>query len=416
MEPGGAGGGAEGELVENTSMKPLSGIRVIDLTQILQGPYCAFLMAMAGAEVIKVEPLSGDRTRRFTVSKVPPVSFAMLNSNKKSVTLDLRSARGKEILKALVKDADVLLENYAPGVMDRLGVGYAVLKEINPRLIYATGTGYGISGPDRDLLAMDHTIQADGGLMSVTGERGGPPARAGGTPVDVLGGIHMHAGVMQALIGRANTGKGTLVETAMIEALYFVLTGEIAAYYRTGRLSERRGDKSPSQRIPYSRYLCKDGGYMVLMAAAETHWDNVLTVIGREDLTGHPDYNSDIKRGAREHEINGMIEAWTQQRTRDEAIAAMRAHRIPVSPVRDVAEVMNDPHMHQRGMLKRMHHPDLGDIVLPQSPIHLSAYEMPAVRFYPELGEHNREVLGGLLGMSDAEIDTLEAEDVILRR
>ncbi len=416
MGPRGAGGGVEGELTSmSADIKPLSGIRVIDLTQILQGPYCAFLMAMAGAEVIKIEPLTGDRTRRYTVSKVPPVSFAMLNSNKKSVTLNLRSVRGKEILKALVKDADVLLENYAPGVMDRLGVGYAVLKDINPRLIYATGTGYGITGPDRDLLAMDHTIQADGGLMSVTGERGGPPARAGGTPVDVLGGIHMHAGVMQALLGRAKTGKGTLVETAMIEALYFVLTGEIAAYYRTGKLSQRRGDKSPSQRIPYSRYLCSDGGYMVLMAVAETHWDNVLTVIGRTDLKGHPDYNSDTRRGAREQEINDMIEAWTRQRTRDEAIAEMRAHRIPVAPVRNVAEVMNDPHMHQRGMLKHLHHPDLGDIVLPQSPIHLSAYDMPEVQFYPGLGEHNREVLGGLLGMSDVEMGALAAAGVILQ-
>ncbi len=398
------------------TLKPLSGIRVIDLTQILQGPYCGFLMAMAGAEVIKVEPLTGDRTRRYAESKVPPLSFAMLNSNKKSITLDLRAARGKEILKALVKDADVLLENYAPGVMDRLGVGYAVLKEINPRLIYATGTGYGISGPDRDLLAMDHTIQADGGLMSVTGERGGPPARAGGTPADVLGGIHLHAGVMQALIGRANTGKGTLVESAMIESLYFVLTGEIAAYHRTGKLAPRRGDKSPSLRIPYSRYRCQDGGYIVLMAVAESHWDSVLTVIGHEDLKGHPDYNTEKKRGAREQEINDMIETWTRQRTRDEAIAAMRSQRIPVSPVRNVAEVMNDVHMHQRGMLKRMQHPQLGDIVLPQSPIHLSAYEMPALQFYPELGEHNREVLGGLLGMRDGEIDALEEAGVILKR
>src|SRR5688572_30873802 len=395
---------------------PLTGIRVIDLTQILQGPYCAFLMAMAGAEVIKVEPLTGDRTRRRAESKVPPVSFAMLNSNKKSVTLDLRSARGKEILKALVKDADVLLENYAPGVMDRLGLGYSVLKEINPRLIYATGTGYGITGPARDRLAMDHTIQADGGLMSVTGERGGPPARAGGTPVDVLGGIHLHAGVMQALLGREKTGKGTLVESAMIEAMYFVFTGEIASYYRTGKLAPRRGDKSPSLRVPYSRYLCKDGRYLVIMVVAEAHWDNLLMVIGREDLKGHTDYNSDTKRGAREQEINGMIESWTKQRTRDEAVAELRARRIPVSPVRDVAEVIHDPHMHQRGMLRKLHHAELGDVVLPRSPIRLSEYEMPELQFCPGLGEHNREVLTGQLGMSDAEIDALEAEGVIARQ
>ncbi len=395
------------------TQKPLSGIRVIDLTQILQGPYCAFLMAMAGAEIIKVEPLTGDRTRRHRDSRVPPVTFAMLNSNKKSLTLNLRTARGKEILKALVKDADVLLENYAPGVMDRLGLGYAVLKEINPRLIYATGTGYGISGPDRDFLAMDHTIQAAGGLMSITGERGGPPARAGGTPADVIGGIHMHAGVMQALLGREKTGKGTLVESAMVEAMYFVLAGDIASYYRHGKVPARRGDKSQSLHMPYSRYLCKDGRYMVLMAVAETHWDNILSVIGREDLKGHPDYNSDAKRTVREQEINGMIEAWTKQRPRDEAVATMRAHRIPVSPVRDVSEVMNDPHMHQRGMLKRMQHPDLGEVVLPRSPIRLSEYEMPGLQFYPQLGEHNHEVLGKLLGMSKADIAALEAEGVI---
>ena len=152
-------------------MQALTNIRVIDLTQIYQGPYCSFLMAMAGADVIKVEPLTGERTRRLNVSDVPPMNFAMLNSNKRSITLDLKNSKGVEILQALVKESDVLLENFAPGVMDRLGVGYETLKEINPRLIYASGTGYGLSGPDRDLLAMDHTVQADGGLMSTTGER-----------------------------------------------------------------------------------------------------------------------------------------------------------------------------------------------------------------------------------------------------
>lgn len=396
-------------------MLPLTGIRVIDLTQILQGPYCTLLMAMAGAEVIKIEPVTGERTRRRAESRVPPVSFAMLNSNKKSVTLDLRSPRGKEMLKALVRNADVLVENFAPGVMDRLGLGYAVLSELNPRLIYATGTGYGITGPDRDLLAMDHTIQADGGLMSVTGERGGPPARAGGTPVDVLGGIHLHAGVMQALLGRERTGKGTLVESAMIEGLYFALTGEISSYYRTGKLAPRRGDKSPSLRVPYSRYLCKDGRHLVIMAVSDAHWEKVLTAIGREDLKGHPDYATDVKRGAREQQINDMIEHWTKQRPRDEAVRALRGFRIPVSPVRDVAEVIDDPHMHERGMLRRKRHPDLGEVVLPRSPLRLSAYEMPELEFYPDLGEHNREVLRGILGMSDAAIDELEAEGVIAR-
>jgi CoA:oxalate CoA-transferase len=395
-------------------MQPLTGIRVIDLTQIYQGPYCSFLMAMAGADVIKVEPLTGERTRRRNVSNDPPMNFVMLNSNKRSVTLDLKHPKGVEILKALVKDADVLLENYAPGVMDRLGVGYDVLKEINPRLIYASGTGYGLSGPDRDQLAMDHTVQADGGLMSTTGERDGPPARAGGTPVDFLGGIHLHAGVMQALLGREKTGKGTLVESAMIEALYFVLTSQITNVHRTGKQAPRRGDKSGSQTSPYGRYLCKDGKYLVLTAVAESHWDRILTVIGREDLRGNPDYETRLKRYARDDEVNEIIEAWTRLQTRDDAIAALRREKVAAAPVRDVAEVMEDPHMHARGMLKHFQHPDLGDIVLPRSPINLSAYEMSEVEFCPDLGEHNREVLGGLLGMSAAEIDALEEEGVIL--
>ena len=395
-------------------MQALTNIRVIDLTQIYQGPYCSFLMAMAGADVIKVEPLTGERTRRLNVSDVPPMNFAMLNSNKRSITLDLKNSKGVEILQALVKESDVLLENFAPGVMDRLGVGYETLKEINPRLIYASGTGYGLSGPDRDLLAMDHTVQADGGLMSTTGERDGPPARAGGTPVDFLGGTHMHAGVMQAIIGREKTGKGTLVECAMIEALYFVLTSQITNVYSKGAQAPRRGDKSGSQTSPYGRYLCKDDKYLVLTAVAETHWERILTVIGREDLIGNPDFETRLKRYARDDEVNAMIEAWTRQLTRDEAISILRAKKIAAAPVRDVAEVMEDPHMHSRGMLQRFEHPDMGDIILPQSPINLSAYEMSGLEFYPQLGEHNREVLGGLLGISDSDIDILAKEGVIL--
>ena len=181
--------------------KPLAGIKVIDLTQIYQGPYAAFLFAMAGADVIKIEPVNGERLRGAGGAKTP-LSFAMLNSNKKSVTLNLRDEEGKKLLRKLVKDADVLLENYAPGVMDRLGVGWEDLKQINPQLVYGSGTGYGLSGPDRDLLAMDHTIQAASGVMSVTGDEDAPPSRAGGAPCDIMGGIHIYAGVLAALQGQ----------------------------------------------------------------------------------------------------------------------------------------------------------------------------------------------------------------------
>ena len=214
---------------------PLAGIRVLDLTQIFQGPYASFLMAMAGADVVKVEPPGGERLRQGSGADTT-LSFATLNSNKKSLAIDLKQPRGKALLKDMAAKADVLLENFAAGTMDRLGLGWEVMRKINPRLVYGSATGYGLTGPDRDLLAMDHTIQAASGMMSITGEAGGPPARAGGTPCDIMGGIHLYAGVLQALLGRERTGRGTLVEIAMIETMYFTLTSDLAAYHRTGAL------------------------------------------------------------------------------------------------------------------------------------------------------------------------------------
>ena len=391
-------------------MKPLSGIRVLDLTQIYQGPYAAFLMAMAGAEVVKVEPHDGDRIRRQ--SEKTPMAFAMLNSNKKSVTIDLKTERGKTLLKDMAKRADVLLENFAPGTMDRLGLGWSVMKEVNPRLIYASATGYGLSGPDRDQLAMDHTIQAACGLMSITGEAGGPPARAGGTPCDIMGGVHMYAGVLQALIGRQATGHGTLVETAMIEAMYFTLSSEFTAYHRTGQLSPRRGDKTPSITTPYGRYKCKNG-WIALMCVAETHWDRVLQVIGRDDLRGHPDYEGNFKRHPREAEINAMIEGRTMRHTRDEAFAAFRDAKVPVAPIRNIADIQQDPHLHARGMLRTMTHPELGDIVLPRSPIRLSDFESSDIEFFPEVGRDNDAVFADWLGLGETELAALARDRVI---
>lgn len=200
---------------------PLAGITVLDFGQIYQGPYCTMLMAKAGADVIKIEPPSGEPLRRRAPpGKTGTFAMAVLNANKRSITLNLKTARGKSFLMELVRRADVLLENFSPGTMDDLGVGYAVLAEINPRLIYATGTGFGISGPDRDALAMDFTVQAASGMMSITGTADGPPMKAGPTVVDFSGGIHLYAGIMTALYQRTITGRGQLVEVAMQEAVY----------------------------------------------------------------------------------------------------------------------------------------------------------------------------------------------------
>ncbi|MCG8548629.1 MAG: CoA transferase [Alphaproteobacteria bacterium] len=391
--------------------QPLEGTRILDLTQIYQGPYASFLMAMAGADVVKVEPPGGERMRQGSGPQTS-LSFATLNSNKRSVAVDLKHPKGKDLLKSMAKQADVLLENFAAGTMDRLGLGWDVMREINPRLIYGSATGYGLTGPDRDFLAMDHTIQAASGMMSITGEEGGPPARAGGTPSDIMGGVHLYAGILQALIGREKTGQGTLVEIAMVETMYFTLTSDLAAYHRTGTIPPRRGDKTPANTAPYGRYRCQDG-WIALICVSEAQWDRILEVVGREELIGNPDYGSRDKRHKREKEINAMIEGWCGDLARDEAVEIMRTNRVPVAPIKDLDDVRSDPHMHGRGMLNRFDHPDMGEIVLPRAPIRLSAYDAPAVRFYPDAGANNAEVLSEWLGMSDADIAALEEEKVI---
>jgi crotonobetainyl-CoA:carnitine CoA-transferase CaiB-like acyl-CoA transferase len=312
----------------------------------------------------------------------------------------------------MVADADVLLENFAPGVMDRLGVGWDALKQLNPRLIYGSGTGYGLSGPDRDQLAMDHTIQAASGIMSATGDADRPPARAGGAPCDIMGGVHMYAGVMSALVGRASTGKGTLVEVSMLESMYFTLCSELAAYHASGKVPERQSGRSPSGACPYGRYRCLDG-WIAVICVAEAHWHAIAQTIGREDLLENPEYDAAHKRKKREAEINEIIEAWSSQLTRDSAFAAMREARVPVAPVKTLDEVNVNPHLLARGMLNPMHHDLMGDIVLPNSPIRYSDYESNTLEFFPEPGAHNKQIYGDWLGLDAAEQASLAERDII---
>src|SRR5438874_10427017 len=246
--------------------RPLSDVTVIDFGQIFQGPYASLLLAKAGAFVIKIEPLHGEPgRRRAEPGKSATLPFAMLNQNKHAVTLNLKHERGRELLFRMVERADVLLENFSPGTMDGLGVGWSRLREINPRLIYATGTGFGISGPDRDNLAMDMTIQAASGIMSVTGFPDGPPVKAGPTLVDYMGGIHLYAGILTALYERDRSGSageagGRLVEVAMQETVYPSLAASFEYYHRTGNPPPRTGNRQAGlSTAPYNVYPCADG-------------------------------------------------------------------------------------------------------------------------------------------------------------
>ncbi len=394
---------------------PLAGITVIDLGQIYQGPYATLLMAKAGARVIKVEPKTGEPARaRALVGQSATFPFAMLNSNKQAVTLDLKHAKGKALLRQMVAKADVLLENFAPGVMDRLGVGYTVLSQINPRLVYGSGTGYGLDGPDRDNLAMDLTVQAMSGVMSITGFPDGPPLKAGPAIVDFMSGIHLYAAVVTALYDRSVTGNGRLVEVAMQETIYPALASNLSFLHNSaGGLPPRTGNKHGGLAIaPYNVYATSDG-HIAINVVKEVHWQGLLDAMGRPDLKSEPRYASNALRVKIMDEVDGLVEAWTRTLRRDDIMALLKSHRVPSAAVRNLREVMNDPHMHQRGMLEHIDHPDLGDIVVPTSPLRYHGADKVKTTPSPRVGEHNAEVYGGWLGLGTAEIEALKAEGAI---
>jgi CoA:oxalate CoA-transferase len=309
--------------------------------------------------------------------------------------------------------ADVLLENFSPGTMDGLGVGYDVLKSVNPRLIYATGTGFGISGPDRDNLAMDFTIQAASGIMSITGDPNGPPMKAGPTLVDFMGGIHLYAGVVTALLQRTVTGEGQLVEVAMQETVYPSLASSYEYFRRTGTAPPRAGNRQAGlSSAPYNAFQTIDG-HVAVHVVTEEHWPNLLRAMGREDLMDDPRFKSHPDRAAHMDETEAVVTAWTSVRTKTEVAATLKRFRVPCAPVRNAMEVMNDRHMHERGMLQHVDHPSLGDVILPNSPLRLHGAERTETVPSPFLGQHNQEIYGDWLGLGADAVEGLRRDGAI---
>ena len=392
--------------------RPLDGVTVLDFGQVYQGPYATLLMAKAGADVIKIEPPQGEPLRR----RAPPgksttFPIAMLNGNKRAITLNLKHARGRELLFAMAKKADVLLENFAPGVMDRLGVGWSVLHAVNPRLVYACGTGYGLSGPDRDNLAMDLTVQAMGGLISVTGPPDGPPVKAGPAVVDFLSGIHLYAATVTALFERERTGVGRLVEVAMQEAAYATLTSQLEAYWQSGKVPPRTGNSSHG-RVPINVYPTNDG-YVAMNLAVEEHWHSLLAAMGREELRDDPRFANNTARVKHRAETDALIAGWTRTLGKMEVFSIAKRHRIPLAPVRDVGEVMHDRHMHERGFLTEIEHDESGPGTEPTSPLRYHGADPIETLPSPKLGQHNDEVYGGWLGLAAGEVAALRRDGVI---
>jgi CoA:oxalate CoA-transferase len=393
---------------------PLAGITVLDFGQIFQGPYCTLLLAKAGADVIKIEPPHGEPLRRRAEpGKSAIFSFAMLNSNKRGITLNLKTERGRGLLFDMVRRADVMVENFSPGTMDDLGVGYDVVSEINPRLIYATGSGYGITGPDRDNLAMDFTIQAQSGIMSVTGAPDGPPMKAGPTLVDMMGGIHLYAGIMTALFERSFTGRGRLVEIAMQETVYPALASPMEYLTRTGNLPPRAGNRQAAlNSAPYNAYPTKDG-WVAIHVVTDAHWRNLLVAMDRTDLQDHPDFATNPARVAHMEATDALVAGWTRALGKHEVFATLKRHRVPSAPVRDVAEVMADAHMHERGFLERIEHPEFGPVVVPTTPLRLHGTARVPTMPSPTMGQHNADVYLDWLGLSENELASLRREGVI---
>ena len=398
-------------------MKALDDVRVLDLTHFYNGPYAALVLGFFGAEVIKIEPPdTGERAR--TIFPIPGVEnesypFVMWNSNKKGVTLDLKSPRGQELFKQLVKDADVVVENFSVGVMDRLGLGWEVLKKINPRLVYASSTGYGQTGPYSAYPAFDPIVQAMSGIMSATGLPDNPPTKAGTPIMDILGGIHFATGIIVALRQRDRTGEGVFMETSLYESAIGPVSSLIAAYLGQGETYERAGNSVPGHIFsPYNCYPTQDG-HVLMLVLDDQRWRALCKLMGREELSNDPKFATKTERSQRWEELDRIVSAWTTRHPKQDIMERCSAVGITCGAVKDVAELPAEPHLRERGTLQDIQHPTAGTVPIPAPPWRFNG-EQPSIDSpSPTLGQHNESVYGKLLGLSEEELAQLREEGVI---
>ncbi len=396
--------------------RPLEGYRIIDLGQIYNGPYCSLLLALLGAEVIKVEPLRGEIVRQRDPVSLMPYPYLMLNSSKKSVTLNLKHKQGKAMFRQLVERGDVVMENYAVGVMDRLGFGYEELKAINPSIIYACSSGYGRGGPYSHYSAMDITVQAVSGVMSITGYPEMPPVKAGPAISDFNSGIHLYAALVTALLRRERTGKGCMVEVSMHDAIYPSLTSNLGSYYQKGHVVPRTANRHGGLAVaPYNTYPTSDG-WMAIFCASETHWPLLCKVMGHEELLENERLSNTVGRAESMDEIDTLVAAWSQQFTRTQLTAILNEAGVPCGPVMTLDEVADDPHLKQRQMIIDLDHPVKGPVKVIGCPLKFYNEDGPLeveVLPAPGIGQHNNEVYTTLLDYSATDLDRLRAEGVI---
>lgn len=384
------------------SAQPLHGVVVVDLSQIYNGPYATFLLAAAGATVIKVEPPGGEPLRRRGVVGGAALPFAMLNGCKQSIVLDLKSPEGKAALLALARDADVLVENYAPDTMQRLGLGAETLQALNPRLIYACSNGFGSDGPYRAYPAMDLTIQAMAGVMSTTGYPDRPPVKAGPALCDFFAGVHLYGAIATALFERERTGVARRVEVAMQDAVYASLSSSLGMHWgnagRPDKPPPRTGNRHGGlAEAPYNVYPTRDG-WLAIICVGDAHWKALVRTMGRPDLVDDPRFASLKLRVAAMDEVDALVAEWTQRFPKQTVFEMLMDAGVPCAPVRDLDEVMHDPNMHARGALQTQQHPELGPIIVPHSPLRFSGVTPRPLQPSRKLGADTQQVLAGRLG------------------
>ncbi|MBQ9065206.1 MAG: CoA transferase [Blautia sp.] len=391
----------------------LDGVVVLDLSRVLAGPYCSMILADMGAEVIKVEiPGRGDDTRGFPPFKEGKSGYFMnMNRNKKGITLNLK--KGKDVFFELVKKADILIENYRPGTMEKLGFGYDVLKEINPKLVYGCISGFGHYGPYSKRPGYDIVGQAMSGIMSVTGWPDGEATRAGAPVSDTVAGISLAAGVLGALHHAQKTGEGQKVDIALVDSLVSVMQIINQIYLIGGRLPGRMGNQYEST-APYDTFPTADGKYVVIGIANDKFWKQLCEMMDREDLIDHPDYAKNGDRVKNRDIIKPIVVEWTKTQQSDELVNRLLEAGIPTAPIYDVKQVTEDPHIAgAREMFIDIEDPEVGPIKVTNTHIKMSetkqGFRFPA----PMLGQHNQEIYGDFLGYTQEEIRKMQEDGII---
>ena len=395
--------------------KALSNITVLDLTRVLAGPYCTMMLADYGANVIKIEvPGKGDDTRAMGPKKNDySMYYAYVNRGKKGITLNLKDEEDKKIFIEMVKKADVVVENYRPGVMDKLGLGYDVLKEVNDQIIYAAVSGFGCYGPKYKRPGYDIIAQATSGLMSITGEAGGQPLRVGNAMGDVLGGMNLTIGILMALNARTVTGRGQRVDVSLVDSVVSSLEVGWQRFFASGKQPELIGNRYASA-FPYDSFTASNGRFVIGCGNDKLFTLLCTKVLGREDLLTDPRFDTNIHRCENYAALKPEIEKWSIEHTIAECVSLIDAAGVPVAPINMLADVVNDEHIAgAREMFIHMHHPVIGDMTVPGNPVKLLDTKPDISKCAPDLGQDNKAVYGEMLGLTEGDLETLKAHNVI---